>query len=139
MRKIIFSISIKGVFSVKKSKQFKLSVICLLSVIIIATLGTSTASAKWINFQFKNFSGRTIKNLYVSQSNYHKWGEDMCGKSVLMNGEVASIRYNNTSRYFDIKVVWMDGSDAIWERYDFKNMRRLTLYPDGSRYRISKN
>ena len=126
-------------FSVKKFKQFKLPVICLLSVMIIAAFGASTASAKWINFQFKNFSGRTIMRLYVSQHNYRKWGEDMCGDSVLRNGEVASIRYNDRSRYFDIKVVWMDGSDSIWENYDFKNMWRLTLFQDGSTYRISKN
>ena len=106
---------------------------------MLSTLGADSALAKWINYSFKNYSGHTIKNLYISSSGYRKWGDDMCGSSVLSNGESLSMRYNNTSRYFDIKVVWMDGSSATWSKRDFKGMWRLTLFKNGSNYYITNN
>ena len=123
----------------RRSKLLNLCALCLLSVLILSTFGAGTAFAKWVNYTFKNYSGRTIKRLYISSSGYDKWGDDMCGSSVLSNGESLSMRYNNTSRYFDIRVVWMDDSKATWSKYDFKGMWRLTLYDEGSVYRISKN
>ena len=123
-------------------RRFKFVNVCcvfLLSVVILSLIGADLASARWINYSFVNRSGRTIKNLYISQAGYRYWGDDMLGNSVLSHGSSWSMRYNNTSRYFDIKVVWMDGSSVTWDNYDFRGMWRLTLRRRGSRYSISKN
>ncbi len=123
----------------KSSKLLNVCAVCLLSMLVLSMLGADEASAKWKNYSFKNYSGRTIKNLYISRSGYDKWGNDMCGSSVLSHGESLNMRYDNKYHYFDIKVVWMDNTHSTWSKYNFRSMWRLTLYRDGSVYRISKN
>ena len=123
-------------------KRFKLSracSLCLLSLFILFSFGANVASARWISYSFVNYSGYTIKNLYISASGYNKWGKDLLGKSVLQNGDSVSLRYNNDSRYFDIKVVWMDGSNSTCSRHDYKSVWRVTLYKKGSTFYVKNN
>ena len=123
----------------KKSKLFKICSLCFFSMLFFSMCGADSAYAKWVTYSFKNYSGRTIKSLYVSSSGYNKWGDDMCGSSVLSSGESLSMKYNNRTRYFDVKVVWMDGSSTTWSKKDFKAMWRLTLYRNGSTYYLTNN
>lgn len=124
----------------KKSKLFNVGLLCLLSSVIISVFGVNIALAKMQNVTFVNYSGKNIYFLYVSESSYNKWGQDLVGKGqVLYNGGSNSFRYNNKYRYYDIKVVFGDGSDAVWDNYDLRSAWKLTIYQDGSRYRIKKN
>lgn len=121
----------------KKSKMF---FVCFMSVLILSTFEADTASAKWRNFSFINYSGRIVKYLYISQSGYDRWGYDILGSStVLGNGDSHSCRYDDRYRYFDVKVIFADGSDAIFVNHDFRRLWRLTLFNRGGTYTIRSN
>lgn len=123
----------------RKSRLFNVCVLLLMSLLIISTLGATSASAKWVNYNFYNYSGRTIKNLYITSSKYGNWGSDLLKSSVLSNGGSVGLRYDNRVRYFDVKVVWMDGSSVTWSSYDYRSVWRITLYRKGSTYYIKGN
>ena len=114
--------------------------ICLLSVLIIFVLGNGTALAKRHNFSFANYCGRSVVLLYINASSANTWGSDILGRgNILANGDSFGCWYNDKYRYFDVKVVFADGSDAVFSRYDFKNLWRLTLYKKGNTYYIKGN
>ena len=115
----------------KRSKQFKLSIICSLSIMFLFALGAKQASAKWVNYSFVNHSGLTIKNLYITSSGYGNWGKDLLGSSVLHNGNRVNLRYNNNSRYFDVKVVFMNNDYVTFMRSNYGYAKRITLYRSG--------
>ena len=123
----------------RRSRCLGLCLMCLLSVLFITTFGVGTASAKWVKYSFVNYSGRTIKALYITSSGYDKWGKDLLGNSVLYNGNSVSLQYSNEYRYYDVKIVWNDGSDTTWSKVDYKSVWRKTLYLDGSTYYIKSN
>ncbi len=120
-------------------RKFKLCVLCFLSVFIIFTFGTGIALAKRVSYSFVNYSGYTVKNLYITGTGYDRWGKDLLGKSVLNNGDGIRLTYDNKTRYFDIKVVWMDGSDSICRSHDYKSVWRVTLFRDGSSFYVKNN
>ena len=119
----------------KHSNRLNLRLVSLLLSLIIITLAANAALAARKNYNFVNYSGKTIKNLYVSLSSDGNWGSDHLGSSeVLINGKSLSCWYNDRYRYFDIKVVFMDNSDLIWYKYDFKGVWRLTLHVYDGKY-----
>ena len=100
-----------------------------LAVIVLSTLDAGIASAKRRNFSFVNYSGRIVSYLYITQSSYRKWGADLIGSStVLANGDSAGCWYDDKSSYFDVKVVFADGSDAVFWHHDFKDLWRLPMF-----------
>ena len=123
----------------RKFRLFNLCVLCFLSFFVISTLEANVAWAKRVSYSFVNYSGYTIKNLYITGSSYGKWGTDLLGSSVLSNGNSVSLRYDNSVRYFDVKVVWMDGSDTTWSRVDYRGVWRKTLYREGSTFYLQSN
>ena len=120
-------------------KKLKVVGLCFLSACIIFTFGVGIALAKRVSYSFINYSGNTIKNLYITGSSYRKWGPDLLGSSVLSNGNSVSLNYDNSVRYFDVKVVWMDGSDTTWSRLDYRGVWRKTLYREGSTFYLRSN
>ena len=121
----------------RKSKLFS---VCLISILFISTFGVGVASARRRNFSFINYSGRIVKYLYISQSGYDKWGYDILGNlTMLANGDSCGCWYNDNYRYFDVKVIFADGSDAIFVNHDFRRLRRLTLLNRGGTYTIRSN
>lgn len=123
----------------RKSKLINLCAVCLLSVLMLSSFGAGTASAKWVSYSFVNYSGYTIKRLYISDSRSGVWGKDLLGSSVLANGNSVRLKYNNRARYFDIKVVWMDDSTSTCSRHDYKSVWRVTMYRDGSSFYVRNN
>ena len=116
-------------------KKFYLCVLCL----VISTLEANVAWAERVSYSFVNQSGYTIKHLYISASGYSKWPFDLLGTSILRNGDSVNLSYDNNTRYFDVKVVWMDGSDIIWSRVDYRGVWRKTLYREGSTFYLQSN
>jgi hypothetical protein len=123
----------------RKSKLFNVCVLLLMSLLIVSTLGATSASARWVNYTFYNYSGRTIKSLYITGSRYGSWGSDLLRQSILSNGGSVGLRYDNKVRFFDVKVVWMDGSSTTWKKHDYRSAWRITLYRKGSTYYIKNN
>ena len=48
--------------------------------------------------------------------------------TVLANGDSAGCWYDDKSSYFDVKVVFADGSDAVFWHHDFKDLWRLPMF-----------
>lgn len=123
-------------------RNFKLRSVCgvlLLAAIILSTFGAGTASARRRNFSFVNYSGRIVSYLYITQSAYRKWGHDLIGSTVLANGDSCGCWYDDRIRYFDVRVVFSDGSDAVFMRHSFRGLWRLTLFNRNGTYTIRSN
>lgn len=120
-------------------KLDKLCVLCLASILILSDFGSDSAHAKMKEYSFVNYSERAIRSLYITPSSYDKWGKDLLKGTVLKNGDSYTIRYSDTIRYFDIKVVWTDGSNVTWTEYDYSSIWRLTLFRNVFQYYLRKN
>ena len=124
----------------RNSRLRNVCAICLLSVMILSVLGADVASAKWRNYSFVNYSGRTIKRLYITGSSSGNWGKDILGSSVLSNGDSVNLRYNDSVRYFDIKIVFMDDDYLTYWKYDYRSVWRVTLFrKDYDTYSVRSN
>lgn len=124
----------------KRFKLFNAFLSCLLSVLILSTIGADSAFARWIDYSFVNYSGRIIKYLYITATGYDSWGSDILGSSVLGNGDRVGLRYNDDYRYYDVKVVFSDGSDVVFGGHDYRSLWRLTIFhKGGNTYTISSN
>ena len=124
----------------RSSKLLNVFAIFLLSILVLSVLGADVASARWRNYSFVNYSGRTIKRLYITGSSSGNWGDDILGSSVLSNGDSVSLRYNDSVRYFDIKVVFMDDDYLTYWRYDYRSVWRVTLFrKDYDTYSVRSN
>ena len=87
-----------------------------------------------------NYSGRTIKKLYITGSSSGDWGKDILGSSVLSNGDSVNLRYNDSVRYFDIKIVFMDDDYLTYWKYDYRSVWRVTLFrKDYDTYSVRSN
>ena len=120
-------------------KKSKVRILCLLSVFFLSMLDAKSAFAKRVSYSFVNYSGRTVKRLYITGYDYNNWGSDILGDSVLSNGDSVSLNYDNKVRFFDVKVVWMDNSSTTWKKFSYKSVWRVTLYRDGSTYYLKGN
>ena len=124
----------------RKSKIFSACVSCILSLLILSAYGADSAFASWKNYSFVNYTGRTIRNLYITATGYNKWGSDLLGNSVLGNGDSVSLRYNNDYRYYDIKVIFSGGDEIVFEKCDYKAVWRMTIFHRyGSTYTVRRN
>ena len=121
-----------------KFKSFKLSVLLVL-LVFFSICGVESASAKWRSYPFYNYSGKTVKYLYITGGGMKSWGKDLLGKGVLKPGQHVSLRYSDDVDYFDIKVVYSDGEEAIWWNYDYNGVWRLSLYRDGRTNVLHRN
>ena len=63
------------------------------------------------NFTLTNNTGHVVTTLNVSPSNSDQWGEDILGRDVLANGELAQITFPRaeTQCQWDIKATYDDG------------------------------
>ncbi len=121
-------------------KKYKLFFLCLLSVLVFTAFGSGTAFARWKSYSFHNHSGRIIKYLYITSSGSGDWGGDLLGSEVLGSGDSVSLRYNDDVRFFDVKVVFSDGSDVTFWKADYKNVWRKTIFHrGGTTYTLSSN
>lgn len=123
----------------KKSRLLNVCLLCLLSLFFFSMLGADPALAKRVSYNFFNYSGYTIKSLYITAHGYNSWGSDLLGGSVLRNGNSVNLRYDTSRRYFDVKVVWLNNTTTTWTSYDYKGVWRVTLYEKNSKFYLESN
>ena len=110
---------------IKKSKLF---VLYLISVLAISSLGAGIALAKERTYKFINHSGHDIILLYCVPSSLGNWDSDILGSSVIKDGRSCGLWYNDNYRFFNMRFIFKDGSEAIFTSIDFKNLWKLTLH-----------
>lgn len=144
-RKIHIYTMFKEMIFMQRSKFVNVCYVLVLSVVILSFLGADSASAGF--YDFVNHSGRTIKNIYLADSEvdtiidsgYRFWGPDLLVDAVLPDGNSVRLYELDLRDYFDIKVVWMDDSSSICRKMSFKGMWKLTLYEDEGEFYMKKN
>ncbi len=97
----------------------------------VLTSFTSTAAhAADQDFRLVNATGYTIEQVYVSPRKSSDWEEDVLGRDVLADGERVDITFpkrENVCRW-DLKVVYDDGEEAIWNDFNLCETSRITIH-----------
>jgi hypothetical protein len=103
------------------------SVVCLLAA------GMVTVSAGDQDFTLRNRTGYTIDQVYVSAANDNDWGEDILGKDSMKDGVSTAIHFSRreSTCKWDLKVVFDDSENAIWEDFDLCKIEEITIKYEG--------
>lgn len=93
--------------------------------------GAAAAQGKQ-DFQLTNKTGYTIAEVYVAPSASEDWEEDVMGIDVLGNGDQVDITFPAREKtcIYDLRVVFDDGDDAEWRKFDLCEVSNITLYYD---------
>ncbi len=80
-------------------------------------------------FDLVNFSGTTLRAVYLSPGNSSGWEENVLGRDTLDDGSTVDIRFvsNETPALWDLKVVATSGYYAEWKGLDLRGISRVTL------------
>jgi len=80
-------------------------------------------------FDLVNFTGATIRAVYLSPGDSSGWEENVLGGGILNDGATVDIRFtsNETPALWDLKVVATNGYYAEWKGLDLRGISRVTL------------
>ncbi len=112
----------------------------LFAAFIVAAAQATTFAANTESVEIVNETGRKIVALEgVALRN--KWnGKDLLGGRVLNSGGSTRITYDPAVRYFRLRIFFNDGKSVTWDKIDFNDAWRLTLYKnDKGKYTYAKN
>lgn len=89
----------------------------------------SPAFAGQQDFEVVNKTGYPIKHVYVSEANNNSWEEDVLGRDMLNNNESFELVFDNGENVckWDMKVVYDDGDEAVWQALNLCQISKLTL------------
>ena len=111
--------------------------VTLLALGIALTLatGASVLLAGDQDFVLVNKTGYDIDQVYVSAANQKEWGDDIMGKDVLTNGDKVTIEFPHKEKecIWDMKIVFSDEEEAVWEDFNLCKVREITLKYEGKR------
>ena len=110
-----------------------LRVMVLAAAVMLIAQAQAFAGAQ--DFVLVNNTGSTIYNLYCSSANSDNWEEDLLGDTgTLAPGEYATIRFNSgeNSQYWDLRLVFDNGTDIYWENVDLLSVSQITVNSDGT-------
>lgn len=90
--------------------------------------GNATAEGQQ-DFTLVNKTGYEIDQVYVSSAHTTDWEEDVLGQDTLGNGERVNIHFSRGTKgcSFDLRVVYTDESEAIWENIDLCTTEKITI------------
>ncbi|MFA7428532.1 MAG: hypothetical protein WCZ23_00070 [Rhodospirillaceae bacterium] len=93
-------------------------------------LWATSAVAGNQDFSLTNKTGYQIDRIYVSPSNSTSWDEDVMGRDALANGEAVDISFDNSENTckWDLKAVYNDGEEAVWEGFNLCEISKITLH-----------
>ena len=82
------------------------------------------------DFALINATGYQISQVFVAPSKSEDWEEDVLGQDVLDDGETVNIRFAAKTRtcHYDLKVIYEDGDEAEWRRFDLCTVSRITIH-----------
>lgn len=82
-----------------------------------------------LSFNLVNFTGSTLRAVYVSPSDSEGWEENVLGGDELNDGDTLGIRFNSkqSAALWDIRVESADEHCAEWKGLDLRGVSRITL------------
>ena len=100
----------------------------------LAVAGTAFAGSQ--DFNLVNGTGKTITYIYLSPSDENSWiFQDELGPNDVLNpGESIFLDFDpkDNVRYWDIKVVYSNGNEDVWEDLDLYRIFTITIRPGGT-------
>lgn len=97
----------------------------------LALLASTAALAQaQQDFTIINATGYRIDEVYVAPTKSEDWEGDVLGRDVLGDGDEVEIQFSPKEQvcYYDIRIVWDDGSDADWHGFNLCEVSRITLH-----------
>jgi hypothetical protein len=83
-------------------------------------------------FALANFSGTTLRAVYVSPSESEGWEENILGGDELADGATVAIGFSPDEKAasWDVRVEAVDNHYAEWKGLDLRDVSRITLLLD---------
>ena len=106
-----------------------------LGLVSVFAIGATALRAGDQDFVLVNKTGYDIDEVYVSPANAKDWGEDVMGKDTLDDGDKVTIEFSHKEKecMWDMKIVFSDEEEAVWEDFDLCKVREITLRYEGKR------
>ena len=104
-----------------------------LSAVLALTATVGLVRAGGQDFVLVNKTGYDIDEVYVAPANQKEWGEDVMGKDTLDNGDKVNIEFSHKEKecLWDMKIIFSDKEEAVWEDFDLCKVREITLRYEG--------
>ena len=82
------------------------------------------------DFTLVNRTGYDINEVYVAPSASNDWEEDVMGRDILEAGQSVDIGFSPKEKTctYDLKVVYTDGEEAEWDRFDLCTVSRILIF-----------
>lgn len=93
------------------------------------SLGPQVKATPSSGFDLVNFTGSTLRAVYLSPGDSSGWEENVLGKDLLDDGATLDIHLvsNEAPALWDLKVVGSSGYYAEWKGLDLRGISRVTL------------
>lgn len=113
----------------------------LAGAVVLSTLIMPAALAQSkLDFTLHNQTGYEINEVYVSPSNRNAWEEDILGQDTLADGATVDITFSRQKQaLWDLKVVFMNGKDAVWTKFDLSQITDIVISFKCTPYATTKN
>ena len=104
-----------------------------LSIVLALTATVGLVRAGGQDFVLVNKTGYDIDEVYVAPANQKEWGEDVMDKDTLDNGDKVNIEFSHKEKecLWDMKIIFSDKEEAVWEDFDLCKVREITLRYEG--------
>ena len=97
----------------------------MLAALIVAAVQPSVSADK--DLQIVNFTGRDIKQLYLSPNGYSGWQHwDLLGTKLLPKDSAVNVHCKGDYRYYDMRIV-SDDEHCEWSSLDLDGVQRLII------------
>lgn len=118
---------------------YKFGCLLLALALVLGAFGTAFA-ARWrcedLDFAIMNNSGKTIKRVYLSPSEYDEWvPADKMNDYPLHHGEYVEVDFPDRcelSQPYDLRVEYRDGSYDEWTDVDLYQANEMAIESVGS-------
>ena len=104
----------------------------MLALVCAPLFAANAAHAENLDFSLLNKTGYVISEVYVSSASSNDWEEDVMGSDVLASNESVDIEFEQGSKgcQWDMKVVYDDGEEAVWENLNLCSTSKVSLRYD---------
>ena|SRR6476659_822150 len=82
-----------------------------------------------LDFNLTNFTGTSLRSVYLSPNTSTGWEENILGDSELKDGDTLNIRFNPNEREmtWDMRIEGIDGHYAEWKELKLGDISEITL------------
>ena len=93
------------------------------------TAARAGSSGGGLSFNLVNFTGSTLRAVYVSPSESEGWEENVLDVDELNDGDTLGIRFSpeESAALWDVRVESADEHSAEWKGLDLRGVSRITL------------